>query len=250
MKRSVLFFAVAILLGAGLSSCDREDINGDNNEVIDNGGGSDDNGGGGSGTDTVSLQWVDLGLPSGLLWADRNVGASSSEDYGNYYAWGETAPKEVYDWSTYAYGNAYDALTKYCNDPEFGLDGFTDNLTTLEASDDAATANLGEGARTPTKDEWQELMDNTTSTWTTQNGVNGRLLTGPNGKSLFLPAAGRRNGSSLGAGMYAFYWSSGLRYVDLPTVASGFGFDSGDQYVGGGDRCIGLSVRAVRASQH
>ncbi len=223
------------MLCAGLWSCDREENNGNNNEG--------NNGGG-----TASVTWVDLGLPSGLLWADRNVGAQSPEDYGNYYAWGETSTKEVYDWSTYAYGNDYDALTKYCNMSNYGLNGFTDNLTTLEASDDAATVNLGGNARTPRDYEWRELMDNTTATLTTRNGVYGCLFTASNGKSIFLPAAGDRYGSNLGsAGVYGYYWSSTL-YTVRPSRASFF--YSGNQYMHEGDRGYGLSVRAVRASQN
>lgn len=236
MKRTFLFLLTAVMLGFGLQSCEKEDNNGN---------------------DTTSVQWVDLGLPSGLLWADRNVGAASPEDYGNYYAWGETVPKEVYDWTSYAYGNYFgwttygygyfNALTKYCTDPEFGLNGFTDNLTTLEASDDAATVNIGGKARTPTKDEWQELMDNTTSTWTTRNGVNGRLLTASNGKSLFLPAAGERNGSSLEyAGEWGVYLSSTLN-AGGPDGMWDFYFYSDDQYWILSHRSFGLSVRAVRA---
>ena len=228
MKRTFLFLLTAVMLGFGLQSCEKEDNNGN---------------------DTTTVQWVDLGLPSGLLWADRNVGAASPEDYGNYYAWGETKLKKVYDWSTYAYGNA-NALTKYCNNPDQGLNGFTDNLTTLEASDDAATVNVGGKARTPTKDEWQELMDNTTSTWITRNGVNGRLLTAPNGKSIFLPAAGFRDGSSLIAtGEDGFYWSSTL-HADNPSYAWTFLFYSGYQGMDGYTRGGGVSVRAVRASQN
>ena len=88
--------------------------------------------------------WVDLGLPSGLLWATRNVGANSPEDYGNYFAWAETSPKSVYDWDTYIYtcGNWGD-LTKYCDNSNYGCNGFTDNLTILQPGDDAATANYG-----------------------------------------------------------------------------------------------------------
>jgi len=228
---------VAILLGFGLQSFDREDNNGDNN--------------GGNNGGNSSVVWVDLGLPSGLLWADRNVGASTPEDYGNYYAWGETTPKNIYEWSTYAYGNNYDELTKYCSEASYGLNGFTDNLTVLQASDDAATVNLGGGARTPTKDQWKELIDHTTSTWITRNGVNGRLLTGFNGNSLFLPAAGYRYGSDLiGAGVDGYYWLSTL-YTDDPSYVWNFDFDSYLQdmdYNGG--RGNGFSVRAVRAGQN
>jgi len=239
MKRSVLFLAAAILLCAGLWSCDREENNGNNNEG--------NNGGG-----TASVTWVDLGLPSGLLWADRNVGAQSPEDYGNYYAWGETSTKEVYDWSTYAYGNDYDALTKYCNMSNYGLNGFTDNLTTLEASDDAATVNLGGNARTPRDYEWRELMDNTTATRTTRNDVYGHLFTASNGKSIFLPAAGFRYGSGLyDAGEDGNYWSSSL-VTGIPSRAWYFDFDSYGQVMdlGSSNRSYGFSVRAVRASQN
>ena len=139
--------------------------------------------------------YVDLGLPSGLLWAACNVGANAPEEYGDYFAWGETQPKDVYNWSTYQYCmGSNNTLTKYCTDPNYGYNGFTDNLTILLPEDDAATANWGNGWRMPTKEEWQELLDNTTVTWTQQNGVNGRLFTGSNGNSLFLPAAGRWGG--------------------------------------------------------
>lgn len=193
----------------------------------------------------TSGDWVDLGLPSGLLWATRNVGASSSTDYGNYYAWGETTPKSFYDWSTYRYCNGhYDQLTKYCNNSSYGYNGFTDGLTTLQPGDDAATANYG--GRTPTLAEWQELIDNTTSQWMTINGVNGRCFTGTNGNSLFLPAAGRRWGSSLGrAGGWSYYWSSSL-FTGSPGYAWGFHFNSVDQFMSGHYRGRGFSVRAVR----
>lgn len=191
--------------------------------------------------------WVDLDLPSGLLWAIRNVGATSPEEYGDYFAWGETQTKEVfYNWSTYRYSNGdYDQLTKYCNNSAYGYNGFTDGLTTLQPGDDAATANYG--GRTPTQAEWQELIDNTTSQWTTINGVNGRCFTGTNGNSLFLPVAGYRWGSSLiNAGSHGNYWSSSL-YTDYPGDAWFFFFDSGSQGVdNGGSRYDGFTVRAVR----
>ena len=181
--------------------------------------------------------WVDLGLPSGLLWATRNVGASSPTDYGNYYAWGETSPKSVYDWDTYRYSNSStERLTKYTG---------SDGLTILQSGDDAATANYG--GRTPTKEEWQELTNNTTSQCITINGVNGRCFTGSNGNSLFLPAAGARWGSSLGfAGSFGYYWSSSL-YTGNPDLAWYFGFYLDSQGVGSNfDRYFGFTVRAVR----
>lgn len=131
--------------------------------------------------------------------------------------------------------------------PNYGLNGFTDDLTTLEPSDDAAAVNLGGKARTPTEDEWQELMDNTTSTWTTCNGVYGRQLTGSNGKSIFLPAAGFRINSSFSwVGEGGNYWSSTL-YQDIPTGAWFFRFVSYNQLMRAGGRPGGQSVRAVRA---
>ena len=181
--------------------------------------------------------WVDLGLPSGLLWATRNVGASSPTDYGNYYAWGETSPKSVYNWDTYRYYNSSTgSSSKYTG---------SDGLTILQPGDDAATANYG--GRTPTKEEWQELTNNTTSQWITINGVNGRCFTGSNGNSLFLPAAGARWGSSLyRAGSKGYYWSSSL-VTDDPRYAWYFRFGSDDQRVyDGDDRSSGFTVRAVR----
>ena len=192
-------------------------------------------------------EYVDLGLPSGTLWATCNVGADNPEDYGDYFAWGETQPKDTYNWSTYQYCNGSSStLTKYCNNSSYGYNGFTDDLTTLLPEDDAATANWGSDWRMPTKEEWQELYDNTTMTWTTQNGVNGRLFTASNGNSLFLPAAGYRGSSSLyGAGSYGYYWSSSL-YTDDPDGAWNFYFGSVDYGVGSSTRYFGHSVRPVR----
>ena len=199
--------------------------------------------------EVLTHEYVDLGLPSGLLWATCNVGADSPEDYGDYFAWGETQPKSTYNWSTYQYCNDYyNTLTKYCNNSGYGYNGFTDNLTTLLPEDDAATANWGDGWRMPTNEEWQELYNNTTVTWTQQNGVNGRLFTAANGNSLFLPAAGYRGGVSLnGAGTLDYCWSSSL-YTDSPNYAWYFYFSSDlyDMHYYGG-RCVGQSVRPVRS---
>ena len=206
---------------------------------------TENNGGGGGGLN--GHYYVDLGLPSGTLWATCNVGADKPEDYGDYFAWGETEPKHTYNWSTYRYCNGnYDRLTKYCSKSGYGYNGFTDYLTTLEPGDDAATANWGNGWRMPTMEEWQELYQNTTVTWTQQNGVNGRLFTAPNGNSLFLPAAGYRWGSGLyGVGSYGYCWSSSLITGD-PYDAWYFYFDSSNISMHYYDRYRGLSVRAVR----
>jgi len=194
--------------------------------------------------------FIDLGMPSGLLWAMCNVGADSPEDYGDYFAWGETEPKSVYSWSTYQYCNGSSStLTKYCYNSDYGYNGFTDNLTILLPEDDAATANWGSDWRMPTIGEWQELYQNTTHIWTTQNGVNGRLFTASNGNSLFLPAAGYRYNSSLDdAGSIGYYWSSSLN-TDYPSRAWYFGFRSAIFDMYGYDRNYGFTVRPVCSSR-
>ena len=192
-------------------------------------------------------EWVDLGLPSGTLWATCNIGAGRPEDYGNYYAWGETKTKSTYNWDTYKYANGdYDKLTKYCNKSDYGNNGFTDNLTTLQGSDDPATA-WGSGWRTPSKAQWDELLANTTNTWTTQNGVKGRKFTSKkNGQSLFLPAAGDRWDSELDyAGSYGYYWSRSL-LAGIQSSALHLYFSSGDCYMGYSSRIGGYTVRPVR----
>ena len=191
-------------------------------------------------------EWVDLGLPSGLKWATCNVGASQPEEYGDYFAWGEVEPKEYYYWDSYKWCNGtYDTQTKYCTNSDYGYNGFTDYKTTLELSDDAANYNWGGGWRMPTTEEQDELRNNCSWEWTTQNGVYGRKVTGPNGNSIFLPAAGYRYYSSLrSAGSFGGYWSSSLR-TDYPGNACGLYFDS--DYVGWGNdfRGCGQSVRPV-----
>lgn len=193
----------------------------------------------------ASGDWVDLGLPSGILWATRNVGASSPADYGNYYAWGETSPKSMYDWSTYRYVRFDSDQGEYILTKYTGSDG----LTTLQPGDDAATANYG--GHTPTKEEWQELIDNTTSRWMTIDGVNGRCFTGSNGNSLFLPAVGNRWDSSLSQdGSNGYYWSSSL-YTGSPGYAWYCYYNSSNVYMYYWyyyyyDRSYGRVVRAVR----
>ncbi|MBR0175812.1 MAG: hypothetical protein IJQ11_00075 [Bacteroidales bacterium] len=198
--------------------------------------------------------YVDLGLPSGLLWATCNVGAETPEEYGNYFAWGETQPKSTYNWSTYKYSyDYYDmSLTKYCHNSSYGWDGFTDNLTTLLPEDDAATANWGNGWRMPTLSEMLELFDNTSHTLTNQNGVNGLLFTASNGNILFLPAAGcRHDGSFYDVENSGYYWSSSLS-SDNPNGAyrlyfnsfDSFDYDMSDYY-----RDYGRSVRPVRSAR-
>lgn len=198
---------------------------------------------------TGNYDYIDLGLPSGTLWASCNVGASIPEEYGDYFAWGETSTKTTYTWSTYKYANGnYNKLTKYCNNSNYGNNGYTDNLIVLLAGDDAASANWGDGWRMPTKAEWEELKNNTTITWTTQNDVNGRCFTASNGNSLFLPAAGYRNEAGLcNIGGYGDYWSSSLSTDGGPYDAWTFSFGSDSCTLYGDNRNFGQSVRAVRS---
>lgn len=191
--------------------------------------------------------WVDMGLPSGTLWYSCNVGTSKPQGYGAYFAWGETRPKAEYEWTNYAHGTAATSLTKYCNDLNYGLDRFTDNLMRLESSDDAASAILGGSARIPTSVEWTELKDNCTGEWTKYKGVNGWMLTSNiNGNKLFLPAAGSRNGSSLAdASTLGCYWTSFL-LSNPPSGAQYFKVSTDSLYNAWyGDRSNGYSVRAV-----
>ena len=198
----------------------------------------------------VYHEYVDLGLPSGILWATCNVGADVPEEYGDYFAWAETQPKSIYNWNTYVYCNGtYVTLTKYCINPRYGYNGYEDLLLFLLPEDDAATANWGYGWRMPTRTEWKELYENTTQTWITQNGVNGRLFTAANGNSIFLPAAGyRHDGNHYYAGNSSFYWASNLD-LSCPSNAWYFCFDSSCYYLESFYRRYGISVRPVRSSR-
>ena len=162
------------------------------------------------------LDYVDLGLS--VKWATCNVGATAPEEYGDYFAWGETSPKSDYSWSTYKYcKGSYDSMTKYCTNSSHGYNGFTDSKTVLDPADDAASVNWGGSWRMPTSDDWAELRNtgNCTWTWTTLNGVNGYKVvskkSGYAGNWIFLPAAGYRNDPDLyGVGSHGLYWSSSL----------------------------------------
>ena len=198
-----------------------------------------------TGTEAGHL-YVDLGLPSGIKWATCNVGATTPEEYGDYFGWGETEPKDYYDWGGYKYCNGtYKTMTKYCTKSSYGT---VDNKTTLELSDDAAQVNWGGKWRMPTKAEIDELRDTfyCTWTWTTQNGVNGYKVTSKkNGNSIFLPAAGYRQlGGLYDAGSDGYYWSTLLNQSEND-YANLLYFDSGIVDIYFHSRYGGLSVRAV-----
>ena len=187
---------------------------------------------------TNGHDWVDLGLPSGARWATCNIGANSPEEYGDYFAWGETASKAYYTLEAYRYYNtSTSTYTKYNN---------SDGITVLQASDDAATANWGNAWKMPGKALLNELRDNCTYEWTTLNGVEGGLFTGPNGNSIFLPAAGRIQVNSVYNSGYGLYWSSSIGGVS-PREGSRLYFGSGVCNLNGGNmyRYFGLTVRPI-----
>ena len=219
------------------------------------------------------LPVVDLGLPSGILWATCNVGAEKEnyapEAYGDFFAWGETtgytsstAGKTLsgstytgyedrsFDWASYTKFGTYDSKAS----PDYGFTKYnnTSGPTTLDSSDDAATANWGSAWRMPTHAEFQELVANTVSEWGALNGVNGRYFYKKDGSGnkvsgtyIFLPAAGRRGVTHLGSqGTDGGYWSSSL-YESNASYARYLGFSSGYSDMLNGLRYGGRSVRAV-----
>lgn len=191
--------------------------------------------------------YVDLGLPSGTLWATCNIGASRPEERGYYFAWGETDPKEVYNWSTYKWCNGSGkTLTKYCIDGYYGDNGFTDGKTELDPEDDAAYVNWGPMWRMPTREQLNELMMSCSWRWTSNYGIQGYQVEGANGRTLFLPAGGMRWDGTIGdVYLNGYYWSRDLNLYYHQ--ASYLYFYSGN--IRWGDsygRCYGFNVRAVR----
>ena len=204
---------------------------------------------------------VDLGLS--VKWASFNLGATEPEEYGEYYAWGETEPYYIrgwnsliwkpgkesgYCWESYKWCMGSDnTLTKYCEKSSFGYNGFTDDKAVLELEDDAAHVNLGGNWRMPTAAEMNELREKCTRTWTTQNGKKGYMMTGQNGNSIFLPAAGEWSHTSYTNSDRGYYLSSSL-YESNSNTAKDFFFDSGvfasnSKY----SRYYGHSIRPVYA---
>lgn len=209
----------------------------------------------------LSGYYVDLGLS--VKWAKCNLGASSEvpsaesdeaiqATWGNYYAWGEIEPKSHYIWDTYYYG-ARNALTKYCNDPARGKDGFTDALTTLAPGDDAAFTALGGRFRMPTSTEFKELIDQCTWEWDATK--KAYKVTGKNGNSIFLPAANIMDDDSQTTGTpQAHYWTSSLQTEDTDDGCNS-GLDILCFYItesyelkilGESDRRYGEPIRPVR----
>ena len=188
--------------------------------------------------------YVDLGLS--VKWATCNVGADKPEDFGDYYAWGETETKDVYDWSSYKWCNdSSDTLTKY---NPFKVQGIVDSITTLDPNDDVAHVKWGGSWRMPTASEFRELMDNCKWTWKSVNGINGYVvrsrIKGYRDRSIFLPAAGYCYDKELRcAGEFAYYWSNSL--FDFPSSAISLLLSSDDFCRHYCSRFVGNPVRPV-----
>ena len=187
------------------------------------------------------FKFIDLGLPSGTLWATANVGASKPSDYGLYFQWGDvkgyTAEQvgkdKQFSCDDYKFGD-YPNFTKYANADE-----------ALNLEDDAAHVHMGGDWHIPTPEQVEELINNTTSHWITQDGVNGRLFTSKNGKSIFIPAAGYASDGSFGcSGSNGYVWSSALD-TDCVDYGWNLSFNSDDVYLFDYDRYCGFSVRGV-----
>lgn len=205
MKKNIFALLVPLLAILMSASCSKDDDN--------------DNGG----FHQSKMECVDLGLS--VKWATCNLGATSPEDYGVFFAWGETKPKINYANSTYEWykrqenkdGYIVSGLTKYCSNKELGYQGFTDGKTTLDLADDAARAYLGSPWRMPTGKELKELYESCSFTATEQNGAKGYLVKSKlNGNSIFLPCGGSMTGykheNDYGYGELC-YWSSTLGYI-------------------------------------
>lgn len=247
----MVLIALTMLCAAGCTKPNDNDNSGNGGNNGNGGNGS--NGGGGNNNGGVELvgtynghEYVDLGLPSGTLWATCNVGASTPEGSGSYFAWGETTTKSSYGFDNYKYGyednDGYFHLNKYNTHSEYGP---IDNLTVLQASDDAATAKWGSGWRTPSNAEWEELCGHTSITLTAQNGVKGFCFTASNGGSIFLPAVGYYTFSELNVyGRTCRYWTNQLSASE--PVRAGTFFSVNENYkLSELGRGFGCPVRAV-----
>lgn len=213
---------------------------GNNKDDKDNGddGNGGNTGGDGNNTDDDGHEYVDLGLPSGTLWATCNIDADSPEQTGTFFAWGEIKGKTTYNWEKYKYANgSKSSLTKYNS---------TDKKSTLDTSDDAAYVNWGRNWCTPTSAQVNELINNTTVSVATKNGVKGRLFKSKkNSRSIFVPATGYRFESSLEKeGTFGTFWTSDA--LSIQGRAYALYYDPNELSCSHYERCYGRPVRPVR----
>ena len=245
MKKSLLLLAIA-LLWVFVSCSDEKD------EPV-----PPDNG-----------EYVDLGLPSGTLWATRNVGADNPEDSGDCFAWGETAPKDNYNWKTYKWVDwECDTITEYYFEVtetwhKYYDHNWTTNIagdckTELDPEDDAACVNWGAMWRMPSLEQFQELVEKCNWLWTKRNKVNGYLVTGPNGNSIFLPAAGGYSSQRFNYGKCGYFWTRTRYSRDILALEAADQGEAyilymnywGEKHVWYDSRYDGLAVRPVRAAR-
>lgn len=238
MKKNLLSWLTIAMMATvcvGFSACSSNDDD-------------DEEEGGGGGSAPGIVEAVDLGLPSGTKWANMNVGASKASEYGTYFCWGETSGKEYYSSKNYKWrDNTTDEYTKY-----------DDNNPTLEAADDAATANWGSSWCMPTETQLRELIANCTWTWTTENNIPGYMVSGSNGKSIFLPAGGHRTDGNATTAEEApkeidslnedcEYWTASLRLgKSKPSQAIDLEAKEGKTKTDSQKRDCGLLVRPVK----
>lgn len=197
-------------------------------------------------------EWVDLGLPSGTLWATCNIGSACPEEYGDYFSWGETEPKDFYDTGHYKWNRGSGMMTKYCTISSFGSGGMTDGLTELLPEDDAATANWGKDWQMPSIAQVEELTDTlfTTSKWMNLNDFYGTKITSKrNGNWIFLPASGFVDGNAIyRRDNFGICWSRSLR-EEAPRDAYDWAHTWGGTSWGADRRYTGENVRPVRVEK-
>ncbi len=194
----------------------------------------------------VTPEWVDLGLPSGTLWATMNVGATSPEECGSYFAWGETETKDEYNWATYRYSSgSATSLTKYCLHSNYGT---PDGLSVMEDVDDAAAYILGEGWSVPTKEQVAELIDQTYTEWNTDelNGVQGvRITSRTTDASIFLPIAGYMdNNYNTNNTTWGYIWTRNI-HPSIDYIATAFRYGTELEAENAKSRILGINIRPV-----
>lgn len=211
-------------------------------------------------------QYIDLGLPSGTLWATCNVGASKPSAHGTYFAWGETSRKFKYRWKNYKFGDEDEGVTKYCTQSGYGYKGFSDNKIELECSDDVATKKWGNGWCTPSVEQFRELRNECYWQWNYYHGSHGFIVyraLNENDKGrlvwdadlsyspdrsihIFLPAGGYYQGiHNEDFGYAGYYWSRSL-CLGLQNCGHRLYIDEGNIDTNEDERRFGYSVRPVR----
>jgi hypothetical protein len=195
--------------------------------------------------------YVDLGLPSGTLWATKNVGARAVDDCGYYFAWAETnaydAGKKSFTWDTYKYCNGSGTtLVKYNTKDNYGM---VDGVVELSAEDDAASVNWGKEWSIPTREQQDELRTKCRWEWVSNKKKSGYKITGINGNSIFMPAAGFCYKNTIcKVGDYGRYWSRTLN-TRCPDYAYSIHFDSDSVCWGDISRYYGRTIRPVRSKK-